>query len=113
MIVEKSLPKIPASLPLEEMARSLFQGFHKAREIALGLETLNEKMDVVGHYAVGVNRESVLDGFFAENFKEPMTSRRILEDRDAAQAAERDKEPAAADVIVMRETNAFAFDGHG
>jgi hypothetical protein len=66
VIVEFLLPERFACIRLECHRGLSFDGAHELDQIAVGLETFGEEMDVIGHQAVGMDGECVCRGVGAE-----------------------------------------------
>jgi len=80
------------------------------KEIGGWRQPLGEKVDVVGHYAVGVDCNAVCEGLAAEMGEEPLRAGSMEEDLFAVVAAEGQEEPSGADVAVEREADGFVVE---
>jgi hypothetical protein len=72
MIIKESLPKALLRVLGVNKTRFLLQDFYELHEIAGRLETLQQQVNVIGHYAVGMNGKRELRGFGAKQTDKPV-----------------------------------------
>jgi len=108
VVVEFLLPeRFPKLLSI--FARGcLFQVLDKREQAARRIEAGDKGVKMIGHHAIGVDREAMCDGLFEQNLDQPRGICRVCEHRTPACAAQRNEvrswayvpEPLNADVLV-------------
>jgi len=108
LVVELLLPERFPKLLLIFARGCLFQVLDKREQAARRIEAGDEGVKMVGHHAIGVDREPMRDGLCAQNLDEPRGIVRVCEYRTPTCAAQRNEvrrlayvpEPVKADVLV-------------
>ena len=90
----------------------LFERRNESDDITSLDDALDQEVNVVWHYAIGVNGETLFGGRFQQFCDEPMTERFIREDRAPVLAAQSHKINLFASVAGRWQTNFLAVERH-
>jgi hypothetical protein len=73
VIIKESLPQALPGVLTVSKTRFLLQDFDERHEIASGLEALEEKVNVIWHYAISVNAKGELGRFGSKHINKPVS----------------------------------------
>ena len=99
MIIEIVLPKLGAFRLQISERRLLFEALGEFEQVACRGFAEREEMQVIGHGAIGVDKEFGEDRFCPEKFQDPGGTPGVGENRSAVMAAHGDEEPLSTYVF--------------
>jgi len=112
VVVITALPEVLTVLLFEVKRGGLFETIDELLKITGVVQSFGGEVQVIGHYAVGVQVEVERGGVGEEFFDGPRSEAMIGEERGAVLGADGDEIGAAADVVGRREAEGFVEEGH-
>lgn len=112
-IIRLFLPEVLAGSLFVFESGLLLKGLQELEKVTRHTETLEQKMDVIWHQAIGVNGDPVEDGHRSKIVHEPVAGSLTVKNSFAVFAAESDEIPFGAAVVVCGEADVFVEEDHG
>ena len=110
MIIRLLLPELLPGFLLVEEAGFLLQIRQEPKQVAASREAFREKVQVIGHNAVSMNRQGIGQRILAKVIQKPLSAGRIEKNSFSPVATESNEEPSHADVTIQRQTDVLVSE---